>query len=85
MEHVSEQFLDSRIAKAEMAVMVQIVEIDKLRVAGQSTDIAERTLLAFVGSLQAMRDYRNLIAQKKSATVNPIPAASWHLPSTEIR
>ena len=39
-----------------MAVMLQIVEIDKLRVAGRNTIIAERALRAFVESLKAMRE-----------------------------
>lgn len=45
MDRFSEQLLetDRRIARAEMAVVIRIVEIDKLRVAGKSTAIAERT------------------------------------------
>ena len=44
--------------------MRQIVEIDKLRIAGQSTVIAERILIAFVGSLEAVREWRKVIATK---------------------
>src|SRR6185437_1484978 len=44
--------------------MRQIVEIDKLRIAGQSTVIAERILIAFVGSLESMREWRKVIATK---------------------
>jgi hypothetical protein len=54
---------DARIAQGEWAVMLQIVEIDKLRVDGRGTAVAERTLLAFVKSLEAMRERRKLIAQ----------------------
>lgn len=65
MDLFSKQLLetDRRIARAEMAVMIQIVEIDKLRVAGKSIAIAERILLAFVESLRALRERRELIAQ----------------------
>jgi hypothetical protein len=68
MEHLSEQIMkaETRIAQAEMAVMRQIAQIDKLRVAGQSTTTAERILLAFVGSLEGMREYRKLIAHRSS-------------------
>jgi hypothetical protein len=65
MDHRSDRLfdMDFRIAQAEMAVMLQIVEIDKLRVAGRDTAVAERALLAFVASLEAIRERRKLIAQ----------------------
>jgi hypothetical protein len=58
MDHRIDPLLEAnnRIARAEMAVMLQIVEIDKLRVAGRGTAMAERVLLAFVKSLEAMRE-----------------------------
>ena len=54
MDHLSDLLLeaDNRIAQAEMAVMLQIVEIDKLRVTGRGTAVAERALLALSKALR---------------------------------
>jgi hypothetical protein len=67
MDRVSELRLlreaDGRIANAETAVMKQIAQLDYLRVAGYGTAVAERTLLAFVGTLEALRERRELIVR----------------------
>ena len=70
MKHLSAYLreADIRITRAEMAVMLQIVEIDKLRVAGRNTIIAERALRAFVERLKAMRELRKLIALRGFST-----------------
>jgi len=52
------------IAEAERAVIDQIVDFDKERVAGHDTAIPERTLRAFTDKLKALRKRRELIVGK---------------------
>jgi hypothetical protein len=52
---------DRLVAAAEMAVMDQIAEVDKLRVSGDETAVAVRILRAFTDSLMALKQRRELI------------------------
>jgi len=54
---------DKLIAEAETAIIEQIAEFDKARVAGHDTTIAERTLRAFTDNLKALRERRELIVR----------------------
>jgi hypothetical protein len=54
---------DRLIARAETAVIGQIADFDKERVAWRDTAIAERTLRAFTDSLIALRGRRELIVR----------------------
>ncbi|WP_407174850.1 hypothetical protein [Bradyrhizobium sp. STM 3562] len=67
MDRLTEQAMlrkvDRLIAGAEMAVMEQIADLDKQCVDGHDTVLAERSLRAFAGSLEALREHRRLIVQ----------------------
>jgi hypothetical protein len=54
---------DRLIAEAERAIIDQIVDFDKDRVAGHDTAIAERTLRASTDNLKALRERRELIVR----------------------
>ena len=54
---------DRMIAGAETALMAQIAYVDRQRVEGHDTALAERGLRAFIVNLEALKHRRELIAR----------------------
>jgi hypothetical protein len=52
---------DAHVAKAERVISEQMMKVEKLRVDGHDTALAEKILRTFEANLQTLREHRDLI------------------------